>query len=143
MAFIVNKNLAFIDSMQFMNSSLDASIQNLTDNAFKYLSQEVNGAQLNLVKQKVVYPFQYTGSIEKFSEDKLADRCEFHSSIKDKRVHEKDRFIGEKGENNSEKDCLHAVNVWNEFKLKSLADYYDLYLKADVLLLADVFEKNN
>ena len=50
MAFIINKNAVFIDSMQFMNSSLDALVKNLTDNDFKYLSQEFNGEQLNLVK---------------------------------------------------------------------------------------------
>ena len=38
MAFVINKNLAFIDSMQFMNSGLNALVQNLTDNDFKYLS---------------------------------------------------------------------------------------------------------
>ena len=29
--------------MQFMNTSLDASIKNLSDNHFKYLSQELSG----------------------------------------------------------------------------------------------------
>ena len=33
-------NLFFIDSMQFMNSSLDALVKNLSDNDFKYLSKE-------------------------------------------------------------------------------------------------------
>ena len=36
MAFTINKNLVFIDSMQFMNSSLDALVKNLSDNGFKY-----------------------------------------------------------------------------------------------------------
>ena len=50
MAFIINKSLVLIDSMRFMNSSLDALVKNLTDNDSKYLPQEFNGEQLNLVK---------------------------------------------------------------------------------------------
>ena len=50
MAFIINKNLVFIDNMQFIKSSLDALVKNFTDNDFKYLSQEFNSEQLNLVK---------------------------------------------------------------------------------------------
>ena len=52
MAFKINKNLIFIDSMQFMNSSLDTLVKNLSDNDFKYLSQEFSGKLLELVKQK-------------------------------------------------------------------------------------------
>ena len=36
MAFFLNKNLVFIDSMQFMNSSLDKLVKNLSDEDFKY-----------------------------------------------------------------------------------------------------------
>ena len=43
MAFTINSNLVFIDSMQSMNSSLDALVKNLSDNDFKYLSQEFSG----------------------------------------------------------------------------------------------------
>ena len=38
MTFTINKNLAFIDSMQFLNSSLDTLVKHLSDNDFKYLS---------------------------------------------------------------------------------------------------------
>ena len=52
MDFKINKNLVFVGSMEFMNSSLDASIKNLSDNKFRYLSKEFSGEQLKLVKQK-------------------------------------------------------------------------------------------
>ena len=56
MAFTINNNLAFIGSMQFINSSLDSFVKNLSDNEFKYLLQEFTGEQLKLVKRKGVYP---------------------------------------------------------------------------------------
>ena len=37
------------------------------------------------------------------------------------------------------KDYLHAINVWNMLKINTMDDYHDLYLKTDVLLLADFF----
>ena len=69
MTFTVNKNLVFIDSMQFMNSKLDSLVKNLSDNDFKYLSEEFSGKFLELVKEKGVYPYEYMGSFKTFSED--------------------------------------------------------------------------
>ena len=40
MSFTLNKNLIFIDSMLFMNSSLDKLVKNLSDKDFKYLGEE-------------------------------------------------------------------------------------------------------
>ena len=56
MAFFLNKNLIFIDSMQFMNFSLEKLVKNLTDYDFKYLSEEVGPKNLELLKQKDPYP---------------------------------------------------------------------------------------
>ena len=88
MAFTIDKNLVYIDSMQFMNSSLNKVVKNLTDNDFKYLSQEFSGDLLELVKQTGVYLYEYIDSFEKFSEDKLPDRCEFFRSFKNKCISE-------------------------------------------------------
>jgi hypothetical protein len=40
----------------------------------------------------------------------------------------------------SDADYKRALNVWNVFDMKTMKDYHDLYLKTDVLLLADVME---
>ena len=37
MAFFLDRNIVFIDIMQFMNSSVDKIAKNLSDNNFKYL----------------------------------------------------------------------------------------------------------
>ena len=42
----------------------------------------------------------------------------------------------------SGKEYDYVLNVWNKFEMKIIKDYHDLYLKCDVLLLADVFEKS-
>ena len=44
--------------MLFMNSSLDKLVKNLSDNDFKYLSEEFNGEKLRLVKEKGIYPYK-------------------------------------------------------------------------------------
>ena len=67
MTFTVNKNLVFIDSMLFMNSSLDSLVKNLSDNDFKYLSEEFSGEFLELVKQKGVCPYEYMDSFLKIN----------------------------------------------------------------------------
>ena len=64
MAFTINKNLVFIDSMQFMNSTLDSLVKNLSDNDFKYLSEEF-GDEFLIVVKKGVYPYEYIDSFRK------------------------------------------------------------------------------
>ena len=63
MTLITNKNLVFIDSMQFMNSSLKKVVRNLPDNGFKYLTEDSNN--LELLKQKDAYPYEYIDSFKK------------------------------------------------------------------------------
>ena len=101
MAFTVNINLVFIDSMQFMNSSADPLVKNLSDNDFRYLLQEFIGELSKLVKQTDVYPYEYMNSFKRCFEDRLPNRREFYISLK--------------GECVSDKDYLHTVNFWNIF----------------------------
>ena len=55
----LSKNLVFIDSMQFMNFSLDKLVKNLSENNFKYLTEEFGSKNLELLKQKSAYPYEY------------------------------------------------------------------------------------
>ena len=74
MAITITRNIVFIDSMQFMDSSLDLVVKNLIDEDFVYLSEEFSGELLKLVKEKGVYPYQYMDSFKRFDENKLPDK---------------------------------------------------------------------
>ena len=83
MAFIPSKNLVFIDSMQFMNSSFEKLAKNLSDNDFKYLTEEFGSKNLELLKQKDAYPYEYMDNFKEFSEVKLPDKKKIYSSVND------------------------------------------------------------
>ena len=138
MALFLGKNLVFIGSMQFKNSSLDKLVKNFPDEDFKYLVKEFSSKHLKVLRKKGDYPYGYMNSFKKFDEDKLPARKYFFSSTKKVKIDEDGKIsdghisIG---------DYLTSEKIWNKFKMKNMSDYHDHYLKKDVLLLADVFEK--
>ena len=77
MAFCLNKNLVFIDSMLFLNSSLVKLVKNLPDEDLKYIVEEFGSENLELLKQKDAYPCEYMASFERFNERKLPARKYF------------------------------------------------------------------
>ena len=81
MIFFLNKN--FIESMQFKNSSLEKLVKNLLGNDFKYLTEEFGPKNLELLKQKDTYPYEYMDSFKRFNVEKLLDKKCFHSSVTD------------------------------------------------------------
>ena len=46
MVFFLGRDLVFIDSMEFMNSSLDKLVRNLVDKDFKYLVEEFSSENI-------------------------------------------------------------------------------------------------
>ena len=50
MSSTVNNKLKFINSFQFLSSSLDSFVKNLNKGDFKCVSQEFDNNKLNLVK---------------------------------------------------------------------------------------------
>ena len=69
MSFTINNKLIFIDSFQFLSSSLDSLVKNLNKDDFKYLSKEFDNNVLDLVKQKGFYLYDYMTDFEKFKEE--------------------------------------------------------------------------
>ena len=124
--------------MQFINSSLGKLVKNLTDHDFKYLTQEFGSKNLERLKQKDAYPYEYMDSFRRFGREKLPDRECFYSSVKDGTTGGNDEKLDG---HISDKDYLTSKKIWNEFNMKNMGDYNDHYLKKDVLLLADVFKK--
>ena len=77
-------------------------------------------------------------SFKRFNKEKLPDKECFYSSVKDGTGGDN----GEKLDGHiSDEDNMTCKKIWNEFNMKNMGDYHDHYLKKDVLLLADVFEK--
>ena len=77
----------FIDSIQFMNSSLDKLVKNLPDEAFKYLVEEFGSETLEPLKQKGDYPYEYMNSFERFNEkDCLVENISLVQQKKEKFV---------------------------------------------------------
>ena len=66
MSFTINNKLRFIESLQFLSSSLNSLVKNLNNDDFKYLSQEFDKNKLYLVKQKGSY--EYMTDFQKFNE---------------------------------------------------------------------------
>ena len=118
--------IVFKDSLKFMSSSLGALVNNLPKNGFKNISKYYTPEQVELIKQKGFYPYEYMNTEEKFNDTKLPPREVFYSKLSGKGI--------------TEKNYKHACNVWNTFKMKTFKDYHKLYNETDVLLLADVFE---
>ena len=98
MAFMLGNYLTFIDSFQFMSSSLDKLVSNLPKEDLKYTSEEFTGKKLSLMSQKGVYPYDFMDSFEKFNLTELPTKEQFYSTLNGQHI------------TNDEYD--HARKVW-------------------------------
>jgi len=129
MSFTVG-GFRFVDSLQFLNASLDSLVKVLAksgDKAFKHtLRHFPDQSKFSMVCRKGVYMYEYMTGVEKFTETSLPPKEAFFSKLT--------------GEEISDAEYAHAQSVWSIFGMRSIREYHDLYLTTDVLLLADVFE---
>ena len=122
---VIKHEIRFLDSFKFTLSGLEGLVKNLSREDLKETTRFF-GEKIDLVSRKGVYPYEFMDDFEKFKKQSLPKKTSFFSRLKQEKI--------------SEEDFLHAQKVWKECKLKNMGDYHDLYLKTDVLLLADVME---
>ena len=128
MAFYLGKNLAFIDSFQFMSSSLEELVDNLPNDKFFASYSDIEfGEGASLLRKKGVYSYDYMDSVLKFNDTQLPPAGDFCSLLNDECM--------------GDDDYRHVEEVWNTFGIKNMGEYQDLYLKSDILLLADIFRE--
>ena len=116
-------NLRFIDSVNFLLSSLDKLVKGSDE--FPIIRKTIQDPRKQrLLLKKGIYPYEYIDSFERFGETKLPEKEKFYSSLS--------------GSGITDEDYAHAQEVWNAFGCKTLGDYHDLYVATDVMLPADV-----
>ena len=122
---VIPHEIRFLDSFKFTLAGLEGLVKNLSLEDLKETNRFF-GEKIDLVSRKGVYPYEYMDDFEKFKKQSLPKKTSFFSRLKQEKV--------------SDEDFEHAQKVWKEFELKNMGDFHDLYLKTDVLLLADVME---
>ena len=128
--------IRFLDTFAFMSTSIESLANNLKANCktteelrlvFKNTSEEfTNDEQFLLMTEKGVYPYDYISTYDKLNETKLPPQNAFYSQLYKKKC--------------SNEDYQQAKKVWSTFQCESILDYHNIYLKSDVLLLADIWE---
>ena len=108
-----------------MTSSIDSLCKNLSKDQFREMSK-VFEEDTDLLVRKGVYSYDYMNNFERLNELELSPIEEFYSRLNDSNV--------------SAQDYEHAQKVWKHFNIKNMGEYQNLYLKTDVILLADIFE---
>lgn len=119
----------FIDSFKFLDASLDTLARDLPSNEKKNLHQEfnnINDSNMRLLERKGIFPYDFLDSWEKLHCTELPAREGFYSRLSESHI--------------TDEEYQHACRVWNDFAITNLGEYMELYLKTDILLLADIFE---
>ena len=121
MSIIINRNIIFLDSLQFYKASLDSLAGNLKDNDFKQLFLEFPEDKIKLLRKKDAYPYEWVDFYEKLKYTELPPKESFYSSLDGGKRAKGDGHI-------SNEQYLHLKLVWNEFEFKTFKDFHNHYL---------------
>ena len=97
----------------------------ILDNKFNHEYKEFKNIEFK-PRIKGIYPYEFTDSWEKFDYDKILSEKDFYDNLNQKSI--------------NEQEYTQYLKVWKSIPECNLGKYSDLYLKTDVLALADVME---
>jgi hypothetical protein len=119
--------LWFLDSYRYLQASLDNATKSMEDKDFKFTRIcYPDESDFQLLRKKGSVPYSFYTSHDSFNETNLTHEM-FFNDLKD--------------EMESEETYLKAKKIWDNFNCRNHIDFISLYLKSNVLLLADCFEK--
>ncbi|KAL5259617.1 hypothetical protein ACHWQZ_G009911 [Mnemiopsis leidyi] len=125
---VFTEDFIFLDSFAFLSSSLDKLSDDLklSDiNSFKRLQRAFPTKYSDLMN-KCVYFYDYASSYNVLEEKLLPPKDAFYNKLKDEEI--------------SDDAYKRAQRTYSRFDCHSLKDYMELYVKADAILLCDIFE---
>jgi hypothetical protein len=132
MSFTIDKTI-FLDSLQFLSASLESLVEALNksndESLFKYFNEGFKSSTSelkDLLRQKGVFPYDWYDNKDKLNYLSLPSKEDFYNNLNESKI--------------NDDDYLRALKVFDVAKCKNFGEYLSLYLKCDVLLLADVFE---
>ena len=123
--FVVKHEIRFLDSFKFTLAGLSSLVKNLPKEELKETARFF-GERSELVSRKGVYPYEFMDGFDKFEKKQLPKKAAFFSRLNQEKV--------------TDENYQRAQKVWEEFSVTNMGEFHDLYLKTDVLLLADVME---
>ena len=106
------------------SNKIDEELKKRVKNTFKFSNNNIN--KFILLLRKGAYPYKYVDKWKKFKGKTLPEKEEFYSNLNIKDV--------------IDADHMHVKRVCKDFEIKNVGEYHDLYLKNNILLLADGFE---
>ena len=131
--------LRFLDTMGFFNNtSLSVLAGYLKD---KPIMRKVFGDRMAKdLDRKGVFPYEWFDNLEKLGQKEFPSFGEFRSVLSGLEAVDDDGWEEKVGKNITEDDYNYAKKIYVKY-CKDFGDYHDLYMKVDVILLADVFEE--
>ena len=122
------RGLRFIDSFQFLSTSLEKLVDNLkATGTGKFIHTRRHFGDNENIYAKGEFPYEYMVGRERFCETALPSKEAFYSRLTEQHI--------------SDDDYARARKMFETMGCRTLEDYHNLYLKLDTLLLCDVFEQ--
>ena len=118
--------LRLIDTLGFLQASLENLVKNFPKEEFKMLKEEFGEENFDLLIRKGVFPYDWFDDIKKLDETKILPKEVFYSSLNEEGIFDE--------------DYKHYLTVREKFNLKTFREYHDFHCRVDTVQLADIME---